>query len=381
MNNFDAGVFVDDALRGKAGKPQGEPLKSLQFINMIEWDNSPAPERPWGVRDRIPLRQPTLFSGEGAIGKSLLELQLCAAHVLGRDWLGSLPEPGPAIYFGAEDEEDELRRRLAPIVANYQATFAEMVAGGLHLLSFAGKDALLGVPDRHGRIVPTPLFDQVFEATCDIKPKHVGIDTSADVFGGNENDRTQVRQFVGLLRKLAIAGNTSVVLLSHPSLTGINTGTGLSGTTGWHNSVRARMYLTGVNPEQGEQPDNDLRELRFKKNNYGPVSENLVLRYKNGLFLPETSISGLDKLAREERAKEIFITLLKRFASQGRNVGDKPRSPNYAPAVFAKEAEARNLKMRKSELDDAMRRLFEADKIYVEGYGRADRGTTRIALR
>ncbi len=39
---------------------------------------------------------------------------------------------------------------------------------------------------------------------CAIKPQTLVIDTSADVYAGNENDRMQVRQFVGLLRKLAI---------------------------------------------------------------------------------------------------------------------------------------------------------------------------------
>jgi hypothetical protein len=40
------------------------------------------------------------------------------------------------------------------------------------------------------------------------------------------------------------------MLLSHPSLTGINSGTGLSGTTGWHNSVRARMYFVRPKPDR-----------------------------------------------------------------------------------------------------------------------------------
>jgi hypothetical protein len=44
-----------------------------------------------------------------------------------------------------------------------------------------------------------------------------------------------------------------------PSLTGISTDTGLSGTTQWHNAVRARGYMKAVKPAEGEQPDNDLR--------------------------------------------------------------------------------------------------------------------------
>src|SRR5262249_20047938 len=145
-----AGAFAKEAIREAEDEEQYRAPRELPFIDMGNWDDGPPPERPWAVRDRIPLRQPTLFSGEGAIGKSLVELHLCVAHVLGRDWLGSLPEIGPAIYFGAEDEPDELRRRVTPIAEHYQTSFAEMISGGLHLVSLAGQDALLAVPDRHG---------------------------------------------------------------------------------------------------------------------------------------------------------------------------------------------------------------------------------------
>ena len=39
-----------------------------------------------------------------------------------------------------------------------------------------------------------------------------------------------------LLRRLAIVANGAVNLLSHPSLTGTNSGSGISGSTAWHNS-------------------------------------------------------------------------------------------------------------------------------------------------
>jgi len=366
---FNANRYVDEALRGKQ-KP--EPATRLQFIVMDDWDNGPAPERPWGVRE------PTLFSGEGAVGKSLVELQLCAAHVLGRDWMNALVEPGPAIYLGAEDDSDELRRRLTPIVTHYQTTFHELINGGLHLLSLAGQDALLAVPDRSGKIIATPLFQSILDAARDIRPTHIGIDTSADVYGGNENDRAQVRQFIGLLRHLAITADSSVVLLSHPSNTGINNGTGISGSTGWHNSVRARMYLTSVKPEDGEQPENDLRVLHFKKNNYGPVSESIVLRYRNGLFLPEGGASNLEKAAKEAKADQCFLDLLKRYNANGRNVSDHASATNYAPNAFVREKQVRAAALRKHDIDDAMRRLFDANQIRVETYGRPSRPYRRI---
>jgi hypothetical protein len=92
----------------------GAPLdasdeKPLQWLDMSTWDSAPIPERKWAIKDRVPLNQAGLFSGEGGAGKSIIELMKNVAHVAGKDWLGSLPEPGPAIYIGAEDDADELR--------------------------------------------------------------------------------------------------------------------------------------------------------------------------------------------------------------------------------------------------------------------------------
>jgi len=347
------------------------PRTPIKWIDMSTWDGEPTPEREWFIRDRIPVRQPTLFSGEGAVGKSLLTLHLLVATALGRDWLKMLPEPGPAWYVGAEDDERELRIRLNPILKLFSATHTDLVEAGFQMKSLFGEDAILGAPNGRGIIEPTPLFLQLFEEAADKKPKAIAIDASADVFAGNEIDRSHVRQFVGsLLRRLAGAIDGAVILLSHPSLTGINTGTGLSGSTGWHNSVRARMYLTSPKPEAGEQSDSDLRELTFKKNQYGPIGESIVLRWKDGLFLPERGMSSLEVAVAEKTADEMFLKLLTRFTQNGQNVSHKNQPANYAPRLFAKEPEAKNLPRAKTALEEAMQRLFREQKIHVETYGR-----------
>jgi RecA-family ATPase len=347
------------------------PRTPIKWIDMSAWDGEPTPEREWFIRDRIPIRQPTLFSGEGAVGKSLLTLHLLVATALGRDWLKMLPEPGPAWYIGAEDDERELRIRLNPILKLFGASHADLIEAGFQMKSLFGEDAILGAPNSRGIIEPTPLFLQLLDEAADKKPKAIGIDASADVFAGNEIDRSHVRQFVGsLLRRLAGATDGAVILLSHPSLTGINTGTGLSGSTGWHNSVRARMYLTSPKPEPGEQSDSDLRELTFKKNQYGPLGDSIILRWKDGLFLPEPGRSSLEVAAAEKTADEIFLKLVTRFSQNGRNVSQKPQPGNYAPRLFAKEPEAKLLPRTKMALEEAMHRLFREQKIHVETYGR-----------
>jgi RecA-family ATPase len=191
----------------------------------------------------------------------------------------------------------------------------------------------------------------------------IGIASSACVFAGSENDRSQVQQFVGLLTKIAIVANGSIQLVSHPSLVGISSGTGLSGTTQWHNAVRARAYLTSIKPKPGEQPDNDLRMIEFKKNQYGPVSESIMLRYQGGLYLPLSTTNGsFDQAAKAATAEGVFIELLRRYDSANRTVQDKP-GPGYAPAAFEKEAEALAEGLTKKNLEIAMLELFRKNAI------------------
>jgi RecA-family ATPase len=100
---------ADTESRFEKAKTNDPPLP---FINIAAWQDQLVPERQWTVKDRIPRNNVTLLSGEGSIGKSILALQLSTAVVLGRDWLGALPEPGPALVVACEDDANELWRRL-----------------------------------------------------------------------------------------------------------------------------------------------------------------------------------------------------------------------------------------------------------------------------
>jgi RecA-family ATPase len=230
-------------------------------------------------------------------------------------------------------------------------------------------------------VQPTPLFLRLMKAAIEIQPVLIGIDTSADVCAGNENDRSQVRQFVTMLRKMAMGANAYIIINAHPSLSGINSGSGLSGSTGWHNSVRARAYLTTVKTDKDDEPDPNLRKLEFKKNNYGPIARTIELRWERGVYVRVGGIASVDKRAKEHTAERMFVALLDRFNHQGRHVDAKAASKNYAPTVFGKEAEARKYSLKKVDFEGAMRRLFAASQIAVEPYGPPCRGTTRLVTR
>jgi RecA-family ATPase len=332
----------------------------------------PIPPREWLVSERIPMRNVTLLSGEGAIGKSLLLMQLSGAVVLGKDWIGTLPEQGPVLYVSCEEDDDEVRRRMEGIAQHIGATRQEMIEHGLRFLSFAGRDAVLAQPDRNGIMRPTPLFERLRHDALQLRPKLICIDTVADTFAGKKNDRAQTRQLITLQRGLAIDAGASVVVAAHPSLTGITTDSGLSGNTGWHNSVRARMYFK---PAPGD--DTALRVLEVKKNNYGPVNETILLRWRDGVYVVEPGQGTLDRIAAEAEIDHLFLKLLRRFTEQGRNVSDKV-SPSYAPSAFASEPEAKAAKADKKRLAEAMARLFAARKIRVVPFGPASKMRSRI---
>lgn len=207
-NRANANKFFDACFAVPEWNPTTTPLTSppaaspappekqtaivpLPFINIATWKDQTVPERQWTVKDRIPASNVTLLSGEGSVGKSILSLHLATAVVLGRDWLGTLPEMGAALVICCEDDEGELWRRLDLIFQHYGAACTEFKK--LHLLSLAGQETILAAPNNNGLIQPTQLFGRIHRAACDIQPKLIVLDNSADIYGGSENDRTQVR--------------------------------------------------------------------------------------------------------------------------------------------------------------------------------------------
>ena len=83
------------------------------------------------------------------------------------------------------------------------------------------------------------------------------------------------------------------------------------------------------------------------------------------------------KAEADRKVEEVFLALLDRFVIDERNVSD--HGSTSAPALFAKEPEAKAAKLGKAPLAEAMRRLFASAKIRMEPYGRTDHGKQRIA--
>jgi RecA-family ATPase len=331
---------------------------------MSTWDDEHAPAREWLVNGYIPRQQPTLISGPGGTGKSILLMQLLASTALGLDWIELAVAQGAAIYLCAEETEDEVRRRLEVILDYYSKKFADLTEAGFKLLTFTEEDPALAKYDRKNGMQPTKLFKRLAATAETLQPKIIAIDTLSDVFIGDEIDRAQVRQFGSLMRRLAIRGDTAVITASHPSLTGMNTGSGLSGSTQWHNSVRSRCYFTNPDDDKGVGLiDNGRRELRFLKNQYGQKAKPMELQWLSpGVWVPST----LTVEDRSDGIDRMFLMLLGRATGQKRETSPNKRSPNYAPDLFAEQPEAKLANIAAAIFTTAMERLLAGGKIKIE---------------
>lgn len=242
-------------MNGDERAEQSDPRKDfmnnqfdpLPVIDPRDWQGKPIPKREWLVEGLIPHRVVTLYSGDGGTGKTQTALQLIIAASLRFQWFGKDVGAGPCLLYTAEDEPDELHRRFAATVGKSGHELADL--DGVRVIPMAGLDATLASSSQ-GQLNWTRQFHKLKTEIKQFKPRLVVIDPAADVFGGNEIDRAEVREFVHKLSGVALDYNCAVLLLSHPSLTGLNSGTGTSGSTAWSNSVRSRLYLQAVKETQ-----------------------------------------------------------------------------------------------------------------------------------
>jgi RecA-family ATPase len=220
----------------------------------------------------------------------------------GEPFLGIDTMKMPVLSVMCEDDAEEVKRRQLNI--NEWLGVDEFGEGpeDLHLWPRVGDDNVLVTWPSGGRDEPGAFYEQLCAKVSAVKGDAesvlVILDTAADMFGGNENERRTVNTFLKTyLGSICIKFNATVILLAHPSLQGLkgsssNSPTGLSGSTAWENSVRARAYLAR------EADSDDIRILSRKKSNYSDISGNsdIKLIWEKGVLVIPSSPGALDMI-------------------------------------------------------------------------------------
>jgi len=363
----------DAAERTYRQRPLGNAVETAppkpQIISPVSLAGRAIPARQWIVPDWLPCGVVTGLYGDGGLGKSLIAQQLQTAMVTGGAWLALPVEAGASLGVYCEDALDELWRRQANINAGYQREFDSL--DGVHWLPRLGEDNLMMRFSRSGAGELTQFHLHVLTAALDTKARLVVVDTASDVFGGNENDRSQVRQFVSVaLGSLAQKINGAVLLCAHPSRAGLASGEGDGGSTGWSNAFRSRLFLRGPSAEKDEHIDPNARVLERRKANYASRNDELKLCWRNGVIEPVPAEAAGNTPFGKLAADTLFLGLVREFEGQGRPISANSRSGNYAPREFAKLPAAQRSNYREADFRRAMEQLFKNGKIENIPYGR-----------
>jgi RecA-family ATPase len=283
-----------------AGQPDEEiseiaaPL-AVEPVSLLA-DRDPPPPRD-SVCKELSLhaaRVATLI-GNGGFGKTTIGQQLAIAVATSRPFCGMAISGGPVLGVWCEDEQAEIDRKTRAIAAAEQVSLESL--DNLFMLSRDGQDNLLAIFERD-QILLTSFYERLDATIASIKPRLTILDTAADMFAGDFMSTTHVRQFI----KVALGGlcarhGTSILLLAHPSASGMASGDGGGFSTAWNNSVRSRLYLRRPKSDDQEAIA-DRRILQVMKANYGPTGGLVPLIYSEGRFI-------LDPEPIEEGAKSV----------------------------------------------------------------------------
>jgi len=290
----------------------------------------------------LPAGYATLLAGHGGAGKSTIALHLAADIAVGAPFLGLEVGQRRVLFLSCEDREGVLHWRLQRICDHEGIGIADL-AGHLDVLDLVGHDSVLFQRDPITGQELTRAYGELAQRIRETGAEVVVIDGVADVFGGNENARAEVKQFVNALVSLIPPERGAVLLVAHVNKMSAATGRtseGYSGSTGWHNAARARWYLRPETEqgEDGEEPTGELL-LELQKSNLGRADQSMRFQWddERHLFVGklDAPTSVFDRRARDREECEGIVAALRAVIAAGDYCPTADRGPRTAFRVLS----------------------------------------------
>jgi RecA-family ATPase len=351
-------------------------------LKPAQWEGVPVPPRRWLALNRIPMCEVTGLGGDGGIGKTQIALQAAVrVGTSGSDWLGSpLDEVGPSVFFTAEEPETEIHFRLDKIREHHQLNWADLA--NVHPvcpITHPEIDPILaGLVKRTGKVESTKTFTWLREMVLDTGAKFFCIEAASDVFDVDEIVRSHAKACVRLLQGLAIEADAAALLLFHPSLSGITSGRGTSGSTQWNNTMRSRLFFQTLPGAKDDDPSDRRKLLEVMKANRGPTGEKVILEWRDGLFVPPSTALTVEAAARQQQVDLAFLAALRRLLAQNQDISPGKTSTSSAVKMMRGSTETKGI--RDDELADAQQRLLDAGQIKIEPYGPPSKHAKRVVM-
>lgn len=188
-------------------------------IDILWADNINAamiPLRRWLIGSFAVRGNLTVLVAPPGAGKSTLGIALAVACAIGRDDLvgEQVHEPTRAWVWNNEDDQDELRRRLAAVLQHWSVDVTD-VRGRLGLNSGAERPLLVARLNRDGTVLRLPDIDVMTER---VRANGIGllvVDPFVETHEVDENDNAQIKAVAAMWRDVARRAECAVVLVHH----------------------------------------------------------------------------------------------------------------------------------------------------------------------
>ena len=309
INEFDAAIDAEQDTEALEDR-----LKEIELLNefqserhrpqIVQWEDIPDIERrEWLIDQWLPSNTVTMFTGEGGAGKSWLTLQavcqVCCGFrdaYLNPDFekVADVTTRRNVIFATYEDEPAEIKRRLQALASGmpWIADAMDTIKRHLHIVDMRGIGSVWG-PGMGKHIANTGDLLSAGEdlrAICEDKEARLLVmDPLSGAFGGNENDRTAVYDFVSSFRGWGDTAKCAMLVVGHLPKSEEGKRAGFSGSTAWEASARSMWMLSkkgstedkgkgkGTGKEALEVESKHYWALEHTKSNYAPLQPTVYL--------------------------------------------------------------------------------------------------------
>ena len=184
--------------------------------------NTEPPALRWLMKDLIPCGVAGLIAGTGGAGKSYFTLSLAMNLAIGRypfnmGFSKSTQEPKRVLCVGAEDNRDEVHRRIKKIIsAEGELTDKQKQAmsDNLKIITLDSMNtALLEYSNKSTEPTYTPTYSSIKNEIEEFKPDLIIIDPASRFSTGDESDNRIAIRFIQCLESLKNAGGEDTTLL------------------------------------------------------------------------------------------------------------------------------------------------------------------------
>ncbi|MDE0085063.1 MAG: AAA family ATPase [Candidatus Poribacteria bacterium] len=258
-------------------------LEPQSIVEITSWNDIKDVNREWLIPNWLPANTVTMFTGQGGAGKSWFTLQIICQIAGGfSEWAGLNPDvssnadPNPThnvVLATYEDEPAEIKRRLQALASGMSWINDSMdaIKNHLHIVDMRGVGSIWG-PGMGNHIANTGDLLNTgvdLQHICeDKKARLLVIDPLSGAFGGNENDRTAVYDFISSLRKWGDDAKCAILVIGHLPKYAEGKNAGFSGSTAWEASVRSMWMLS---KQEDSKDTGEYYALSHTKSNYAPL--------------------------------------------------------------------------------------------------------------